>query len=77
MRSGLILSGTDQNSGGAPLSAKGYQLGHAIEARIYAEDPENELLPSPAGFILREPALDHVRIESAAARHGISLTMIR
>jgi 3-methylcrotonyl-CoA carboxylase alpha subunit len=40
--------------------------GHAIEARIYAEDPENELIPSP-GTILhyREPKRKNIRIDSA------------
>jgi 3-methylcrotonyl-CoA carboxylase alpha subunit len=40
--------------------------GHAIEARIYAEDPENELLPSP-GLIYHfiPPKIDGLRIETA------------
>ncbi|MGI8491193.1 MAG: acetyl/propionyl/methylcrotonyl-CoA carboxylase subunit alpha, partial [Acidimicrobiales bacterium] len=39
--------------------------GHAIEARVYAEDPDNEFLPS-AGTILRwrEPVGGHVRVDS-------------
>ena len=40
--------------------------GHAIEFRIYAEDPENNFMPSP-GKILKyiEPKIPGVRIESA------------
>ncbi len=40
--------------------------GHAIEFRIYAEDPENNFMPSP-GRILRyvEPKIPGVRVESA------------
>lgn len=42
------------------------QTGHAIEARIYAEEPENEFLPAP-GFITyyKEPKGEHIRIDSA------------
>lgn len=41
------------------------QNGHAIEARIYAENPENDFLPSP-GFIsyYQEPQSDNIRIDS-------------
>ncbi len=40
--------------------------GHAIEFRIYAEDPENNFMPSP-GKILKyvEPKIPGVRVESA------------
>src|SRR5574341_1372986 len=39
--------------------------GHAIECRIYAEDPANDYLPSPGRIIgLREPGGAGVRIES-------------
>ncbi len=40
--------------------------GHAIEFRVYAEDPENNFMPSP-GKILRyvEPKIPGVRIETA------------
>lgn len=39
--------------------------GHAIETRIYAEDPSNNFMPSP-GFIsaYKEPDSPHVRVES-------------
>ncbi len=40
--------------------------GHAIESRIYAEDPEHDLLPSPGKIhFYREPSLSSVRTESA------------
>jgi acetyl-CoA carboxylase biotin carboxylase subunit len=40
------------------------QLGHAIECRIYAEDPENNFMPSPGKMTLyREPVMDHIRID--------------
>jgi len=44
------------------LSSKG----HAIEARIYAEDPEQDFLPSIGKILyLREPSLnEHVRIDT-------------
>lgn len=39
--------------------------GHAVEARIYAEDPAHDFMPS-AGTLLRvqEPAGEHVRVDS-------------
>jgi acetyl-CoA carboxylase biotin carboxylase subunit len=41
------------------------QRGHAIEARIYAEDPENNFLPSPGKIMfLNEPAGPGIRIDS-------------
>lgn len=54
---------------GEPLPARQQDLmilGHAFEARIYAEDPDNEFLPA-AGKLnwLKEPqATDHVRIDT-------------
>jgi len=46
--------------------------GHAMEARIFAEDPENDLLPSP-GKIEHycEPVMHHVRIESAVSSGSV------
>lgn len=41
------------------------QKGHAIEARIYAEDPENDFLPSPGQMTLyQEPQGEGIRIDS-------------
>jgi acetyl-CoA carboxylase biotin carboxylase subunit len=40
------------------------QTGHAIECRIYAEDPENNFMPSPGNMSLyKEPLMDHIRID--------------
>ena len=40
------------------------QKGHAIESRIYAEDPEHDFLPSPGKMTLySEPVMEHVRID--------------
>jgi acetyl-CoA carboxylase biotin carboxylase subunit len=41
------------------------QHGHAIECRIYAEDPENNFLPSPGWMTLYcEPRGEHIRIDT-------------
>lgn len=41
------------------------QHGHAIESRIYAEDPENNFMPSPGRIrVLQEPSGPGVRIDS-------------
>ncbi len=40
--------------------------GHAIECRIYAEDPQNDFLPSPSKLTLyHEPRMRGVRIDSS------------
>jgi len=40
-------------------------MGHAIEARIYAEDPENNFFPSPGKIIwMREPGGPYLRVDS-------------
>lgn len=40
--------------------------GHAIEARVYAEDPENNFLPSPGKVLLHhKPSGPRLRIDSA------------
>ncbi|MBL6734754.1 MAG: hypothetical protein ISP86_02585, partial [Shewanellaceae bacterium] len=40
--------------------------GHAIEARIYAEDPQRDFLPGTGQILsLDEPKLDFIRIESS------------
>jgi len=42
-----------------------HQHGHAIECRIYAEDPENNFLPSPGFMTLYfEPLGEHIRIDT-------------
>jgi 3-methylcrotonyl-CoA carboxylase alpha subunit len=41
------------------------QKGHAIEARIYAEDPANDFLPSPGDMhFYMEPQGKHIRVDS-------------
>lgn len=43
--------------------------GHAIECRIYAEDPENNFMPAPAQLTLyHEPQMRGVRIDSGIDR---------
>jgi len=41
------------------------QNGHAVECRIYAEDPANDFLPSPGKMTLyKEPSLKGIRIDT-------------
>jgi acetyl/propionyl-CoA carboxylase alpha subunit len=41
------------------------QAGHAIECRIYAEDPENNFLPSPGIMTLyKEPVRNNIRLDT-------------
>lgn len=45
------------------------QQGHAIECRIYAEDPSNNFMPSPGHIrYYHEPAGQHLRIDSSLYR---------
>jgi len=45
------------------------QNGHAIECRVYAEDPANKFLPSPGQMIFyREPENHRVRIDACTNR---------
>jgi acetyl/propionyl-CoA carboxylase alpha subunit len=47
------------------------QRGHAIEARIYAEDPARGFLPQAGPLLLyREPRLPGVRVDSGVAEGG-------
>lgn len=46
------------------------QNGHAIESRIYAEDPSNNFLPSPGKmFMFHEPKLDGIRIDTGITKN--------
>lgn len=53
---------------GEPLRLKQEDLkqtGHAIECRIYAEDPSNNFMPSPGYISLyHEPSGQHIRVDS-------------
>jgi acetyl-CoA/propionyl-CoA carboxylase, biotin carboxylase, biotin carboxyl carrier protein len=47
------------------------QRGHAIEARIYAEDPSNDFLPQAGPLLLyREPRLPGVRVDTGVHEGG-------
>ena len=47
------------------------ERGHAIEARIYAEDPANLFMPQAGPLLLyREPTLPGVRVDSGVAEGG-------
>ena len=66
---------------GEPLPATQEQLavnGHALEARIYAEDPDNHFLPATGRLNhLRFPArTSHVRVDSGVRRGTPSLSIM-
>jgi acyl-CoA carboxylase subunit alpha len=48
-------------------------IGHAIEARLYAEDPTNDFLPS-TGTVLRWRPPEHVRVDTAL-RDGVEISV--
>lgn len=55
-----------------PYSQDDIQInGHAIEARIYAEDPQNNFLPSPGNILLHQiPEGKRLRVDSALDTTG-------
>ena len=60
-----IAQGERLNLTGADAGRLLTPNGHSIECRIYAEDPDNQFLPSPGRILdLREPAGPGVRIDS-------------
>jgi acetyl/propionyl-CoA carboxylase alpha subunit len=47
------------------------QRGHAIEARVYAEDPEHGFLPQAGRVLLyREPTMPGIRVDSGIVEGG-------
>src|SRR6185436_12481574 len=47
------------------------QRGHAIEARVYAEDPARDFLPQAGRILLyREPRMPGIRIDSGVLEGG-------
>ena len=46
--------------------------GHAVEARVYAEDPARDFVPTGGTVLrLREPAGDHVRVDSGISEGSV------
>ena len=63
-------------AGGEPLpwSERPSPTGHAIEARVYAEDPDRGFLPSSGRVLkLREASGDHTRVDSGLSE-GTTVT---
>ncbi|MBZ4188096.1 biotin carboxylase N-terminal domain-containing protein [Niabella beijingensis] len=51
------------------------QKGHAIECRIYAEDPEQQFLPSPGTMsFYKEPYGENIRIDGMQLQEGAIIT---
>ncbi|MCD2425896.1 ATP-grasp domain-containing protein [Niabella pedocola] len=51
------------------------QKGHAIECRIYAEDPEQQFLPAPGTLTFyKEPYGEHIRIDGMQLQQGATVT---
>jgi acetyl-CoA carboxylase biotin carboxylase subunit len=69
-----LVRGQLMVAAGQPLPWKAGQLrqrGHAIECRIYAEDPANEFLPQAGPLLLyREPSGPGVRVDSGVREGG-------
>lgn len=56
---------------GKPLPKNPRSIGHAVEARLNAEDPANDFLPS-TGIVHRWRAPEHVRVDTAL-RDGVEV----
>ncbi|WP_018630140.1 acetyl/propionyl/methylcrotonyl-CoA carboxylase subunit alpha [Niabella aurantiaca] len=63
---------------GEPLSLQQNdirQKGHAIECRIYAEDPEQQFLPAPGTLLFyKEPQGENIRIDGMQLQQGATVT---
>ena len=63
-----LVRGQIRIAAGEPLSFRQEEIrprGHAIECRIYAEDPERGFIPSPGEILyLKEPAGPGIRVDS-------------
>ncbi|MBO3103466.1 ATP-binding protein [Cellulomonas fengjieae] len=58
---------------GEPLTVDVAMTGHAIEARVYAEDPARDFLPSTGTvLVLEEPTGEGIRVDSAL-RTGLEI----